>query len=76
MEPTTCGSSGPWRGGQALPNSDVDFLVEMNSDRSLLDLIELSQELEALLQRKVDVLTDQGLSPHLDQKIHAEAVRL
>ena len=62
--------------GEARPDSDVDFLVEMNSDRSLLDLIELSQELEALLQRKVNVLTDQGPSPYLDQKIHAEAVRL
>lgn len=62
--------------GEARPDSDVDFLVEMNSDRSLLDLIELSQELETLLQRNVDVLTDQGLSPYLDQKIHAEAVRL
>ncbi|MDP1768721.1 MAG: nucleotidyltransferase family protein [Nitrospirota bacterium] len=62
--------------GEARPDSDVDFLVEMKSDRSLLDLIELSQELETLLQRKVDVLTDQGLSPYLDQKIHAESVRL
>jgi predicted nucleotidyltransferase len=29
-----------------------------------------------LLQRKVDVLTDQGLSPYLAQRIHAEAVPL
>ena len=62
--------------GESPPQSDVDFLVEMDSGRSLLDLIELSQDLETLLQRKVDVLTDQGLSPYLAQRIHAEAVPL
>ena len=62
--------------GEARPESDVDFLVEMDSGRSLLDLIELSQDLETLLQRKVDILTDQGLSPYLEQQIHAEAVPL
>lgn len=62
--------------GEARPESDVDFLVEMDSGRSLLDLIELGQDLESLLQRKVDVLTDQGLSPYLEQRIHAEAVPL
>jgi hypothetical protein len=62
--------------GEARPESNVDFLVEMDSGRSLLDLIELSQDLEPLLQRKVDILTDQGLSPYLEQQIHAEAVSL
>ena len=62
--------------GEARSESDVDFLVEMDNGRSLLDLIELSQDLETLLQRKVDILTDQGLSPYLEQQIHAEAVPL
>lgn len=62
--------------GEAHADSDIDFLVEMENGRSLLDLIELSQNLEALLQRKVDVLTDKGLSPYLEQRILAEAVLL
>ena len=62
--------------GDTQPESDIDFLVEMEAGRSLLDLIELSQELEALLQQKVDILTDGGLSPDLEQRIHAEAVPL
>jgi predicted nucleotidyltransferase len=62
--------------GEARSESDVDFLVEMDSGRTLLDLIELSQDLETLLQCKVDILTDQGLSPYLEQRIHAEAVPL
>jgi len=62
--------------GEAGPASDVDLLVQMDSGRSLLDLIGLTQELESILQRKVDVLTDEGLSPYLKERIQAEAVLL
>jgi len=62
--------------GEAGPASDVDLLVQMDSGRSLLDLIGLTQELESILQRKVDVLTDEGLSPYLKERIQAEAVPL
>ena len=62
--------------GEARPDSDIDSLVDMERGRSLLDLIELGQDLEELLNHKVDVLTDGGLSPHLEQRIHAEAVPL
>lgn len=59
--------------GDDRPDSDIDFLVDMEADRSLLDLIGLGQELEALLERKVDVLTDQGLAPAVRQRIANEA---
>ena len=62
--------------GEASPTSDIDLLVKMDLGRSLLDLIELSQELESILHCKVDILTDEGLSPYLEQRIHAEAVPL
>lgn len=62
--------------GEAGPTSDIDLLVRMDSGRSLLDLIELSQELESVLHRKVDILTDEGLSPYLQQRILDEAVPL
>lgn len=62
--------------GEAGPTSDIDLLVKMDRGRSLLDLIELSQDLESILQRKVDILTDEGLSPYLKARIHAEAVPL
>ena len=54
-------------------NSDVDLLVEMEDDRSLLDLVGLEQELEELLQRKVDVLTDASIHSAMRQRITAEA---
>ena len=45
----------------------------MQDDRSLLDLVGLEQELEELLQRKVDVLTDASIHPAIRQRVTAEA---
>ncbi len=56
--------------------SDVDLLVEMEPGRSLLDLVGLWQDLEDLLGAHVDLLSDGGVSPHLRQRIYAEAVPL
>jgi len=44
--------------GEDRPGSDLDLLVDMESGRSLLDLVALGQDLEELLHRKVDVITD------------------
>ena len=62
--------------GEAGPDSDIDFLVDMETGRSLLDNIALWQELEDLLGRKVDLLTAGGLYPLLRDRIHAEAISL
>jgi predicted nucleotidyltransferase len=53
--------------------SVVDLLVEMGKERYLLDLVGLEQDLEELLRRKVDVLTDEGIHPAIRQHITAEA---
>jgi hypothetical protein len=44
--------------GEADARSDVDFLVELETGRSLLDLGGLQFELEALLGQPVDVVTE------------------
>lgn len=59
--------------GDDRPDSDIDLLVDMGRDRSLLDLVALAQELEALLRRRVDVLTEQSLAPAMRQRIAEEA---
>ena len=59
--------------GDDRPQSDVDLLVEMAPGRSLLDLVGLCQDLESLLKRTVDVLTDASLHPALRERILAEA---
>jgi hypothetical protein len=56
--------------------SDVDLLVDIEPGRSLLDVIALEQDLQQLLGRRVEVLTDGGLSPYLQRRILAEAASL
>lgn len=62
--------------GNAQPRSDVDFLVELEESASLLDQIALKQDLEALLGRSVDVVTEQALHPRIRARVLKEATRL
>jgi hypothetical protein len=62
--------------GRPRPESDVDLLVSFDEGRSLLDLVALKQDVEDLIHRPVDVVTDRGLSPHLRDHVLAEAVPL
>jgi predicted nucleotidyltransferase len=57
-------------------NSDIDFLIDMEESRSLLDLIGFKQDLEAMLKRPADVLTERGINPYLRERILDEAVTL
>ena len=62
--------------GDALPDSDVDFLVEMEKDRSMLDLGGLLMDLQKLLGCKVDVVTEKGLRPRIRNRVIREAIHL
>ena len=62
--------------GEDDPESDVDILVDMDPDRSLLDLVALECDLAGILGRRVDVVVDGGISPYLKDRIPAEAVPL
>ena len=59
--------------GEDRAHSDVDLLVDMDPDRSLLDVVGLGQDLEELLNRRVDVLTGASLHPALRDRILAES---
>lgn len=59
--------------GDDRAHSDVDLLVDMDPDRSLLDIVGLGQDLEELLDRRVDVLTGASLHPALRDRILAES---
>jgi predicted nucleotidyltransferase len=60
--------------GDADASSDVDFLVDFESGRSLLDLAGLLIDLEDLLGHPVDVVTEPGLKARIRQRVLAEAV--
>lgn len=59
--------------GEARVDSDVDFLVTLEVDRSMLDLARLLRELQALLDRPVDVVTEAGLRPRIRSQVLKDA---
>lgn len=61
--------------GEERPDSDIDFIVEFESSRSLFDLMDLDQDLTALLGRPVDVVSLGGLKPR-DDRIRREMLAL
>jgi hypothetical protein len=62
--------------GEAGPDSDIDFLVDLEPDRSLFDLGELLLDLQELLGCKVDVVTEDSIYWILRRRILREAVPL
>lgn len=62
--------------GDADAGSDIDLLVDMEPGRSLLDLGGLLVDLEALLEHRVDVVTEKGMRLRVRQQALREAVPL
>ena len=60
--------------GENDARSDIDFLVDLEPDRSLFDLSGLLIDLEAVLQTEVDVVTERGLRPRVRERVLREAV--
>jgi len=59
------------------PNSDIDFLVDLDvRTHGLIPILELNDELERLLHEKVDVAPRSALAPHVAKQALAEAVPL
>jgi uncharacterized protein len=53
-------------------NSDVDILIDFPREKSIFDLIGLKQDLEEILQKKVDVVEYVAIHPLLKESILEE----
>ena len=62
--------------GEAGPESDIDFLVEMEPGRTLLDHAGLWIDLQELLGCEVDVVVEPGLKPRIKDRVMRDAVAL
>ncbi len=63
--------------GESTPASDVDLVVEFDSDRiTLPTFLDFADDLEALLGRRVGVVSLKKLSPRLRAQVEAEAFRI
>src|ERR1700694_3736705 len=55
--------------GKANDESDIDLMVEFSKRKSLLALVSLERKMSAALGRKVDLLTEAAISPHLRDRM-------
>ena len=73
---TRAGLFGSLVDGRFRRRSDIDILVELGSDFSLLDVIGIEQELEDALGRRVDLVEYAAIRPLLKERILAQEVRI
>lgn len=67
---------GSFARGDAGPDSDVDVLVDLEPGRSLFDVGGLLMDLQDILGRKVDVVTEGALHWYIRDRVLEEAVLL
>jgi len=67
------GLFGSFSRGEAGPKSDVDVLVGFRTDAKTFDnLFEVGEALEEVFHRKIDLVTEDGLSPYIGPTILRE----
>ena len=62
--------------GELKDNSDIDFLVTFEPQRSLFDQGGLLMDLQDLLKCKVDIVDEQAMRPRFREQVLKEAVFL
>lgn len=62
--------------GEEKPDSDVDLLVDTGPTTSSWFPAGLILDLERILGRRVEIVTEKGLNPHLRDRVLREAVPL
>jgi hypothetical protein len=62
--------------GEADDRSDIDFLVDMQPGRSLLDMGGLLMDLRELLGRDVDIVTERALKKRIRDRVLKEVIPL
>lgn len=67
---------GSYAKGEEGKKSDVDILIDMPSNKSLLDFAGLKIKLEEILKRKVDLVEYSSIKPLLKKSILGRQVRI
>ena len=68
------GLFGSYVRGEMRKDSDIDILVEIEKDISLLDFVGLKLEIEEVLGKKVDLVEYNTIKPLLRERILKEQV--
>jgi predicted nucleotidyltransferase len=59
---------------EAAPDSDLDLLLEPGPDMNLFSFAKMKLQLEELLEKRVDLVSENGLSPHIKPFIDQEKI--
>ena len=62
--------------GNATASSDIDMLVELGHEISLLEFVRIKYALEDLLNYNVDLVEYRALKPQLKERILAEEIKI
>lgn len=62
--------------GEMNQDSDIDFLIEFPRGKTLFDLVDLQNQLEANLNSKIDLVTFKSIHPLLRDQILKEQVQI
>ncbi len=76
VNPSLIGIFGSYARGEERTNSDLDILIDFDAPVDLLELIEMEQELTALLGIKVDLITARSVHESLRPHIENDLVRI
>jgi uncharacterized protein len=65
---------GSFARGEARRDSDVDLLIDIGEEYSLLDIVRLRREIEERIERRVDLVEYDAIKPALRDRVIAEQV--
>ena len=63
-----CALFGSYARGEADENSDIDLLVRFSKPKGF-DWVNAASEIEDALGRKIDLVTEKGLNPHIKENV-------
>lgn len=70
------GIFGSFARGEQKKSSDIDILIDIEDNVSLLKIIEMKLKLEKLLRKKVDLIEYSTIHPLIKKNALAEEVRI
>ena len=63
---------GSYARGEAGASSDIDILVRFDRPKSLIQLVQIEDEIRKSIHMKVDLVTEKAVSPYIASTIHRD----
>jgi predicted nucleotidyltransferase len=65
---------GSYARGEAKNRSDIDILVRFARPKSLIQIVQIEDEIKKSIHMNVDLVTEKAVSPYLEGSIHRDEV--